>query len=347
MMVGDRDLFALNRDGAAAAEALFPNQGLRYGARAFGSIHERGFQYLQQAPVMVYAAGVGASFRASALYLQHRLYSQCEAGVKLRDMMRDLGYPLPLRQLKPSALAPGYVVAIDWLKHTSPSVLGRIIPKKPGAQKRWLKALTEFCEAMGRRDAGLSQGVFDWCAEHAAAQELADIRDLADFLVASSRGLAGASFNLDWGWARANEEMGLWHDQITCEKMLRGTIFTPSSQIDLGAHPDRFDAMGFEFVALRTPREIAQEGAAMRHCVASYIPTIIRGDCHVVSISRNGERAVTLELTRAWTVRQIKRRFNKAPSNLEFSAAHFYAELIKAKLKGATPTPEQRGGTER
>jgi PcfJ-like protein len=336
MLVGDRDLFALNQEGAKAAVALFPNQGLHAGARAFGSVHERAFQYLEQAPVMVYAVGFKASYRVSALYLQHRLYSQCETGVRLREMMRHLGYPLPLRRLAASVFAPTYDVAIAWLKNTPPTVLGRIIPEKPGAQKRWLKALTNLCDRVSFRNSGLSQGVFDWCAEHAATHELIDITDLADFLVASARNIAGATFNLQWGWARANEEMRLWHDQITCEKMLRGTVFTPTSKIDLGAHPDQFDAMGLEFVALRTPQDVAQEGSVMRHCVASYIPNIIRGDCHIISLRRGEERAATIELSRDWTVRQIKRRFNKAPSSLETSAAHFYAELMKAKLKDHT-----------
>lgn len=58
-MAGEAELFSMHKESGAAAVALFGNQGLHNAARAFGLAHERGAQYLAQAPVMVFAAGVG------------------------------------------------------------------------------------------------------------------------------------------------------------------------------------------------------------------------------------------------------------------------------------------------
>lgn len=333
---GDRELFVLHREGGEVAASLYGNQGLKPAARAFGLVHERAVQYLAQAPVMVFSAGVSSDLRTSALHLQFRLHTQCRDGVKLRDMMRDLGYPLPLRRLSPSALFPNHAVAIDWLKRSPPTLLGRIIPVKSGKQRKWLSALSKLCASFAFRRAGLSQAMFDWFAEQAALNELTDLGDMADFAIAASRDIAGATFNIDWAWPRATEEAALWHDKLTCEQMLRGTPFSRESIIDAGDHPDTMDAMGLQFVALRTPGDIAQEGSHMRHCVASYIPRVINGDCHIVSLRREGERCATLELSKTWAVTQLKRRFNKTPSTLEDSASRFYAELAKARAREET-----------
>lgn len=334
-MVGDAELFAMHREGGDIAVALFGNQGMHAAARAFGLAHERAAQYLAQAPVMVFAAGVGADQRTSALYMQHRLRSQCEQGVSLKVMMRGFGYPLPLRRLKASALIPSVAPALPWLAKTSPSVLGRVIPEKTTAQRKWLSELCSWIIHFKRHGTLPSQQHFDWMAERLAvhAPEKGVGGDIADFMIAASRDVGYAHFNIVWSWARAREEMTLWHDRLTCDRMLLGTPFGRETTIDLGFHPDNLAAMNFEFIALRTPSDIAQEGAAMKHCVASYIPRVIAGDCHIVSIRKNGERAATLELSRAWDVRQLKRRFNRPPSKTEESAARFYSELLKAKSK--------------
>jgi hypothetical protein len=341
IMAGEAALFALNREGGEIAAALFANQGLQRPARAFGLTHERAAQYLAQAPVMAFAAGVDTGFRPSALYMQLRLHSQCESGVRLRDMMRSLGYPLPLRRLKASALAPKHARVIEWLSRSPATVLGRIIPERPGPQKVWLTALASWLETLAYRNAGQTQPVFDWAAEQMALAAITsrDVTEMADFVVAATRNYAEARFSLEWSWKRAEEEMTLWHDRLTCERMLKGTPFTPTSVIDLGYHPDELSAMNLSFVALRTPSDIAQEGTAMRHCVASYIPRVIKGDCHIVSMRRGEDRTATLEISRDWRLVQLKRRFNKAPSLLEQSAANFYAELLKARAREAAVRP--------
>lgn len=334
---GDRDLFTTNRAGGEAAEALFPNQGLKFAARGFGLAHERAAQYLAQAPVMVFAAYSGDRVRVGALYMQHRIWSQCERGVKLKALMANLGYPPPLRRLHASILAPSHHDTIRALSQVPSTVLGRVMPEKPGAQRKWLGALAAWAARHDRHSAFAGPAALAWAVEHFAIGGIGtqEAGDMADFMIAAGRNVRGARFSFEWGWARATEEQALWHDRLTIDGMLRGTPFSAESIVDAGHHPDNLDLDPYQFVALRTPHDIGAEGTAMRHCVASYLPRVINGDCHIISVRRSGERVATLELGRQWDVRQIRARFNKSPPPTASAGARLYAAMIRERLRAA------------
>lgn len=332
-MVGDRELFTRGVEDAKKAIAMFPNQGLHDAAAAFAITHARAVQYLEQAPALVFAAAAGGAGvrRTNALYLQYKLVPLCERGAPLKTVMRTFDVPAPLRRLKATALFPRHGPAVLAMAKLDPALLGRVVPEKPGAQKKWLSAVAEWRARLARRQRSPDTR-FAWAVENIAlaGKSARDIGTVADFAIQERE-----HFNEAWRWARAEEEATLWHDRLTFEMMLRGTPFHADSVIDAGFHPDQTEHIGFVFTALRTPRQIGEEGRAMRHCVASYIPNVIRGSSHIISIMRGGQRVATLELSKAWSVQQLKGRFNAAPSPTTTSAAHFYAAMLREREQRA------------
>lgn len=57
------------------------------------------------------------------------------------------------------------------------------------------------------------------------------------------------------------------------------------------------------FLTLRNEAELLEEARAMRHCVDTYVPECVIGECHIVSIRHGTRRLATLELRRAWAGR--------------------------------------------
>jgi hypothetical protein len=68
----------------------------------------------------------------------------------------------------------------------------------------------------------------------------------------------------------------------------------------------------WRFEELIQSSELWEEGVAMRHCVAKYDSQCQQGRTVVVSLKRNGERVLTIELTgNALVLGQVKGRFNR------------------------------------
>ena len=66
--------------------------------------------------------------------------------------------------------------------------------------------------------------------------------------------------------------------------------------IDYMPLPLLWEYCGLSFVALQTRKAPRAEGAAMRHCVASYWRSVVKGGSRIYSIRKNGSRDATLEL---------------------------------------------------
>lgn len=238
--------------------------------------------------------------------------------------MRECGFPLPMRNLKASALAPSFCEAVWSLRVLDPALIGRIIPDRAREQQRWLRRIDQW-RARTRHHREVVPDQLAWAAERLAKSgplTYTQITTVADFMARGDR------FNPSWGWARAEEEAVLWHDRITVERALRGTMFKPDSVVDAGLHPDRTTVEGHDFLALRTPLEITEEGAAMRHCVGSYIPSVINGRCHIVSIRKGEARLATAEFNGDFTLVQLKGKLNSEPAPDVKRAAEQYAKTL-------------------
>jgi len=63
------------------------------------------------------------------------------------------------------------------------------------------------------------------------------------------------------------------------------------------ADPDLpLDAEGWTICELTTGQMLLEEGAAMQHCVGTYIRQCAAGGCAIFSVRRDGVRVATLEL---------------------------------------------------
>lgn len=309
----------IHRDGATA-EQLFPNQGLHAAARVFATAHTRGLQYLEQAPVIVLGAchrGVGQR-RINGLYIQHLLTPLAERGAPLADVMRKFGIAAPFRKLKPSALSPSVGPVVLELSKLDPRVLGNIIPATAGKQRLWLRNIRTWRDMMRRRAYG-GDPLLEWAAANVAGASEHRVCEVVDYIVAEQ------PFNPAWGWRRAEEETIRWHSRITVERNLRGSPIAPDTPIDLGPHPDTSEAAGYDFVALRTPYALAEEGAIMQHCVGTYINTVLRGKCSIVSVRRGSTNLATVEISNR-RIQQIKGPYNAVVPDDLLAAARRYVK---------------------
>ena len=96
---------------------------------------------------------------------------------------------------------------------------------------------------------------------------------------------------------------------------------------------DQMDSQGYRFVALRSAAEVTVEGAAMHHCVASYVPDMVSGRCRLYSIRKREKRIATLELKQGygnalWVSGQIKGPCNSRVSAKTNSAVREFCTEI-------------------
>lgn len=311
----------------------FSNQGLHRAEALFDSAHPYAPDYLDQAPILVMWALPWVSFGDESGETFARLWvsTACESSGSLKSVLRAASFTAPMRQLAAKALQPSHGAIYRMLARVAPEVLGRVIPKTAKAQRAWLRALDAWVSKWRRKDfvPARFEEYFVWCVERFADGTATTVASgLADFQAVEP------GFNTAWSLKRALEEMDNWHRSITLDSQLRGLPVGADDPIDLGAHPDTKDMVGYVFTALRTPRQIADEGSAMRHCVATYIRAVFNGNSHIVSIKREGRRLATLELTGPkskplWRVAQIRGPRNSPVSPVVESGAYLYAELLK------------------
>lgn len=318
-----------------AAEALFANQGMHKVARAFVASHPRAIQYLTQAPVLAMTASPKTMGHRLHSFYQMRIVGPCDRGELLKDVMAVFHLPFPLRRLSGYACEPSLDHVIRSLCRLDPAVLGRIVPEKPGAQRQWMRNLGGWIDRASRRQR-LDRLRFEWAAVALSGAKIKKqvAMDLCDFATEPT-----APFNEAWGLKRATEEMARWHARLTVERALKDSPIEPETVMDFSRHPDVASVNGFAFIALRTPLSLAEEGAAMRHCVGSYITDVMNGRCSIISIKRGGERVATMEIEKG-VLRQLKGPCNADVSEAVWTATRAYvagpvAEALSPKRKAA------------
>ena len=104
-------------------------------------------------------------------------------------------------------------------------------------------------------------------------------------------------------------------------------------QIDLSLEDEIGD---YTFIYPKTTQEIKDEAVAQNNCVASYIESVLKGNCHIMFMRHTNDPTnslVTLEIRRNQIV-QAKRRFNyptTAKDNIaiqKWNERHFQKELV-------------------
>ena len=88
----------------------------------------------------------------------------------------------------------------------------------------------------------------------------------------------------------------------------------------------------WRFEELVQSSELWEEGVAMRHCVAKYDQQCHRGATVVVSLRRNGTRALTIELqVRGLVLGQVKGRFNREATAAESEIVQRWVKEVVRK----------------
>jgi len=287
-------------DARERARKMFTNQGLQPVAQLMASAHRYAIDYIDQAPVIVLAAtrGYTPQKRNERSHLTGRIAEFCRRGDRLKDVMKAYDLSLPLRQIKAGALSPTLWPVVFRLSRLSPSTLAQIIPESGPAQMHWLRALDNWLDHMSVRCQSEPGLFFDWAASAFKDLPYADRRvapDLADFACANRD-----KFNLKWSRENAMEAQEEWHRSLAkrssaAEAMAKAGIAFDTI-IDYGYLPAALSLNELTFTALQTGEDLFLEGAAMRHCVATYISNVIRGTSRIYSIKSSGKRVATLEL---------------------------------------------------
>lgn len=309
---------------AARAIKLFPNQGMHRNAEFIANLHPRAIDYLEQAPVLAASFGVKWNTKADRLYIASRIGGPIERGERLRSVMASVGIHTPLRKLKGYSIQPFMSLFVRELVDLDPSTLSQAIPEKPRAQRQWLSALRDWRYRLAQR--GQSPKLhFNWIARHAHRCEDGQATDFADFV--------GFHPSLDvsrWSFEHMANEVQLWHDRLASERSVEGlgVGIRPDTVIDLSDWPDHAEVAGFEFFKLSTPSMLMEEGRRMRHCVATYIPQVMNGKCHIYSVRVGLRRMATVEIVGKRAV-QIKAFANKVPSKAVCEAADKFILLHK------------------
>lgn len=294
-----------------AAKALFSNQALHRAAAAMAGCHPRALDYIRQAPVIVLSANAGktgaGAARSARAFAGPPMRMLCERGAKLREVMSFYGCGFHLRRLAPSVLHPVRWQTVYHLGRLPPSTLSQIMPEVRKDQDVWLRALTGWADHCERR-CGNRWFRFDWAAValrvlRRGEEDLADV--VADMLIEAARPepRAGAVFDPRWTFAQARAAAERWHAalgrQVAEQKVAQGLGIGFTDAVDYAPflnEPVTVD--GFEFVPLRSCEDLYLEGAAMRHCVASYSREVMAGTARIFSVRQDGRRVATLELGR-------------------------------------------------
>jgi len=140
---------------------------------------------------------------------------------------------------------------------------------------------------------------------------------------------------LEWGWFKFDHSQktgrGLfaWSGRTPRRCLRQAPAFLESALRALGGETNRrWEAVGvswdfsengsegtsdvWRFEELIQSSELWEEGVAMRHCVAKYDSQCHQGRAVVVSLRRNGERTLTIELQgNDLVLGQVKGRFNR------------------------------------
>jgi hypothetical protein len=154
------------------------------------------------------------------------------------------------------------------------------------------------------------------------------------------------TFNPRWTLNRARAEEQKWHAELAVAETVESTGVAPNTVIDYMPLPVLWEHGGVSFVALQTGKALQAEGAAMRHCVATYWQNVINSKSRIYSILKDGSRVATLELsnrpinyrwaTSRYQVRQLVGACNSRPTPEVTKAVGTFVEEIN---KVSVPQP--------
>lgn len=301
------------RNATDEADILFSpdsQRNLQIAAVLIAGLDPYALDYLKQAPVIALAASAGGdmSDMRRMREVADRLRLMFRPGLRLRELMTLLGLAYPLRALLPRALAgsEGWFRLVTQLSRSvQPSTLAQIVPQGDRmSQGLWLSNLRHWQTHLSDRQGGDDELLFRWAARAIAemyrdgatnSPYRRDVATVADFAIARR-----AEFNERWSFSSALAKAQSWHAQLGCRAAVAAALSSCgvswTDRIEYAPLPERFEADGHQFVALRSAAELFAEGRSMGHCVVSYSVRVAGGRSRIYSIRRADRRLATLEL---------------------------------------------------
>lgn len=143
----------------------------------------------------------------------------------------------------------------------------------------------------------------------------ADTQSMADRL--------GEPFNPKWGLRRMQEQHNLYTDQISARCY---------SDDPFGYEQNIVENRDFKATLLLSPKEVAEEGMRMRHCVSMYIPRCSKGNYQVYSITKDGQPYSTLGLVKNDDCWQIDQHYKACNERVDNEKALQLARKVVAKV---------------
>ena len=239
-------------------------------------------------PGLAYALACG--FYDAALC--ERVQAMICAGTALQHAARELGLPFWLRRLPPEAFN-GKIPELP----CDPGFGLKVCNHLPHAQveaRRWLDCLSlsyRICDGDFALWVARNWSAFCPCDPRSAVAVLGLLAWHAE------RPHAGAGLHVPAGWRcqvglhEARRLAGLWLFE------LQMVLYTQVRAGTLARANDATCVGGTNFVRLRTPQELAEEGSIMHHCVATYAPDLATGQSFLWSLrDETGARIATLEV---------------------------------------------------
>jgi hypothetical protein len=186
-------------------------------------------------------------------------------------------------------------------------------------------------------DAALWRSLSAWLIKHSAALTDADaeaVLDLALHQHTERRWLEpGPLPLLGWGAGRAREEARLLAERRTSP---HARLAWRPRDLDWTCQPEGEGK--WTFTELCSGQALAEEGQAMRHCVAGYAFSCHTGAIAIVSVGLEGKRQLTIELGLArLEVRQARGLANRAATTAEQALLGQWLRALEARR--AEPVP--------
>ncbi|MBP6013602.1 MAG: PcfJ domain-containing protein [Alphaproteobacteria bacterium] len=255
--------------------------------RAVAALHPRLADLALSFPALLFALAVPRAGSNVARAIQHTI-----DGAPLKEISDILNLPLWLRAVEAGA----FCEPIPELPNGElfRRQIGNYLPTDARRFERWVRAVSDA-------DRWADQALALWVARELRRNDrkigLEQLRGVCLWAWCSRHCVFDGvlAFERRWGPAMQFE---------TAVDVARGWFRRVNLHMYLGDQciedtwlaPGVVD--GYEFVALRSAADIAEEAAAMKHCVADYVDSIAHDCCRIWSMRRDGIRVATVEVGR-------------------------------------------------
>lgn len=277
--------------------------------------------------------------------LKQRAKESVLKGERLKCIAAMFNIPMAYRRFKPGIAA--HAIGIIGLDE---QLMYNFLPPTTHQQRLWLKAM---CRAVNYGDEFCR-----WAAHHALEagdrlREVAQIfEDLQDWIMASQirtnpqhyinvedngQKFITKTFNSNMSWKTVKNLSEEWHKAVANSN---GNNYQfPPPWYDAG------EADGYCFLPIQNNADLYLEGRLMHHCVGTYNSLVTKGTRYFYSITKDGKRVATVELTtinnETIIIGQMRGYCNANVSNEIRKVAHRWLSLTKRMHgKGRFINPE-------